>query len=179
MRKENDMMRLFVKGINEKEFASRWEAGKEKMYRFAYCYVKNEHDAMEILSEATYRAYISRDKLKEPDKFDSWMGQIIIRTAINYIKKQKKVVPIESYEQINMGGSIDEFEQMETRLDVFTALECITPEEKTYIILKYFEQKSFTEIAGIMDVPEATAKTKVYRSLEKIKQYWKKSEGQI
>lgn len=40
-------------GLIKEQFAEQWEASREKYYRLAYCYTKNEHDALEILSEAT------------------------------------------------------------------------------------------------------------------------------
>lgn len=171
-------MKLFDQGMSRQEFADRWEASKDKMYRFAYCYVKNEHDAFEILSEATCKAYTSLSQLREPDYFDTWMGQIIIRSALDFLKKQKRFVAEEEIEQepVKTDNQIDEFEQAEIRLDVYAALELILPEERSYIILKYFEDKSFLEIARIMGLPEATVKTKVYRSLKKMRKYWKDSE---
>lgn len=169
-------MRLLKKGISEREFTQRWESSREKMYRHAYCYVKNEQDALEILSEATCKAYCSMGQLREPEYFDSWMGQIIIRSAIDYLKKQKRMVPEESIDDEAAGSDLNLFEQAETRLDVYAALELVLPEERSYIILKYFEEKSFQEIGEMMGLPEATVKTKVYRSLKKMRNYWKDSE---
>lgn len=171
-------MRLFESGISEQAFAKKWETSKEKMYRLAFCYVKQEQDALDILSEATYKAYCSLDQLKEPKYFDSWMGKIIIRASLDYLKKQKPLsLDAEvDYEQADKDGSIDQFEQSEIRLDVYAALDFIHPEERTYIILKYFEDRSFLEISQMMDIPEATVKTKVYRSLKKMRNYWKNAE---
>lgn len=47
-----------IRHLTKEEFARRWEASREKYYRLAYCYTKNEPDALEILSEATYRAIV-------------------------------------------------------------------------------------------------------------------------
>lgn len=68
-------MRLLARkpGMTREQFAVRWEESREKFYRFAYCYVKNEHDAMEILSEATYRAFCAMGTLRDPAAFDTWM----------------------------------------------------------------------------------------------------------
>lgn len=148
------------------------------MYRLAFCYVKQEQDALDILSESTFKAYSSRQQLKEPEYFDSWMGKIVIRSSLDYLKK-RKVLSLEADvddEIADVDGGIDQFEQSEIRLDVYAAMDQIQPEERTYIILKYFEDKSFLEISQMMDVPESTVKTKVYRSLKKMKNYWENAE---
>ena len=50
--------------LTKKQFAQYMENGKAKFYRLAFCYVKNEHDALEIISEATYRGFIHLNKLE-------------------------------------------------------------------------------------------------------------------
>ena len=41
--------------MNKERFAQAVLAQKEKFYRIAYSYVKNEQDALDIVSEATYK----------------------------------------------------------------------------------------------------------------------------
>ena len=60
--------------------------------------------------------------------------------------------------------SIDE------RIDLYQALNTLHPEEKTLIILKYFEDRSFREIAETMKLPESTVKTRLYRTIGKLKE---------
>lgn len=81
--------------MTKQEFARRWEASREKIYRFAYCYVKNEHDAMEILSEANYRGFCALGTLREPACFDSWMCSILMRCAYSFLKQHNRFVPYE------------------------------------------------------------------------------------
>ena len=76
--------------LTKKQFAQYMENGKAKFYRLAFCYVKNEHDALEIISEATYRGFIHLNKLEKPEFFDTWMSRIIINCAYDLLKKQKK-----------------------------------------------------------------------------------------
>lgn len=168
-------MSLISKKMSNDEFAAKWEHSKTKLYRFAYCYVKNEHDAMEILSEATYKAYCSLNQLKHPHQFDTWMGRIIINTSMDFIKKQKRFTGAE-IEELEVGEPYP-YDQLEDKIDVYQALESLALKERAVVILKYFEEKSFKEIGELMDLPEATVKTKLYRSLEKMREYWEKEEA--
>lgn len=43
------------------------------------------------------------------------------------------------------------------------------PDERTLIILKYFEDRSFREIAETLKLPESTVKTRLYRIIGKLK----------
>lgn len=153
--------------LNQNQFARRMEESAGKFYRLAYCYVKNEHDALEIVSEATYRGFIHLDRLKEQEYFDTWMSRIIINCACDYLKKQGKYQysePDDSLSAPKEEISIDE------RLDLYQALESLNPAEKSLVILKYFEEKSFREIAEILSIPESTVKTRLYRALNRLKE---------
>ncbi|MTI96888.1 MAG: hypothetical protein FH749_15700 [Firmicutes bacterium] len=44
---------------DEEAFCKLIEARKESVYKIAYCYVKNQQDALDIVGEAVYKAYIS------------------------------------------------------------------------------------------------------------------------
>ena len=154
-------------GISKARFAQAFQSKKEKYYRIAYSYVKNEHDALDILSEATYRGFIHLNKLEKPEFFDTWMSRIIINCAYDLLKKQKKyefVVPDDTFTEQPEELSIDD------RLDLYQALNTLNPEEKTLIILKYFEDRSFREIAETMKLPESTVKTRLYRTIGKLKE---------
>ena len=142
------------------------EESKEKFYRLAYCYVKQEQDALDILSEATYRGFLHLEKLEKPEYFDTWMSRIIINCAYDLLKKQNK------YELSEPDDSLPaepEPLSIDDRLDLYQALDTLPPAEKSLIILKYFEDRSFREIASILNIPESTVKTRLYRVIGKLK----------
>ena len=154
-------------GLTKEQFAEQWEASREKYYRLAYCYTKNEHDALEILSEATYRGYCRRHQLRNPEYFDTWMCRIIIYEAYRFLKYQKRWV---SYEEYALPEDEALFRNTEDGMDVYRYLDGLSADDRTLLILKYFEERSFREIAGILSMPENTVKTRIYRLLKKIRE---------
>ena len=152
--------------MTAKQFARRMEESQAKFYRLAYCYVKNEHDALEILSEATYRGFIHLKRLEKPEFFDTWMSRIIINCACDLLKKQNRYdfqEPDDSLPAKEEDLSVDD------RLDLYQALDTLSPDEKSLIILKYFEDRSFREISSILNLPESTVKTRLYRIIGKLR----------
>ena len=57
----------------------------------------------------------------------------------------------------------------ESLLDLYRALDTLEPEERTYIVLRYFEAYNFREIAEMLGMPESTVKSRAYRALGKMK----------
>lgn len=150
---------------DEISFTTIIEEKKESLYRLAYSYVKNRHDALDIFQEAVYKAYISIHKLKKPETFNAWIKRIVVNTAIDYLRKTKKIVYIEKeYE-----ASSDEMSHAEEVMDLKKALDELDPKSKTIITLRFFEDLPLKEIAEILEMPLSTVKTNLYRSLDKLK----------
>ena len=65
---------------------------------------------------------------------------------------------------------VEETEQ-DQNLDLYHAIDMLEPDEKSYVILKYFEECTYKEMSDILKMPQSTIKSKIYRSLKKMKYY--------
>lgn len=134
----------------------------ESMYRLAYTYVHNENDAMDIVQDSVYKAIKNASKLKDHTYIKTWIWRIVINTALDFIRIQKKTVPLdESYEA--------PIEDHYKDFDALNALNTLASKEKSIIVLRYFEDKKLEEIAEILDMNLNTIKSMLYRSLKKLK----------
>ncbi len=75
---------------NDEAFEQLIASVRQKLYRTAYSYVRNEQDALDLYQETIYEAYLSMEKLKNPEKFSSWITRIIIFKSIDFIRKASK-----------------------------------------------------------------------------------------
>lgn len=138
----------------------------EKIYKVAYCYVKNEAMALDVVSEATYKAYRDIEKLKDIRYFDTWLVKIVINESINLLRKNKKIVHIED---CNREIMLNTHEDIEEKTDLYIALDKLKKDEKKILVLKYFADLTFSDISKAMKRPESSVKTSHYRALNKIK----------
>ena len=152
-----------MKRIEKHEYAELMVKSRQKFYRIAYSFVKNEQEALDIVSEAAYRGLVHIRDLRKPDYFITWMTRIVINTALEMIRKNSRQVVLEDY--MLEDDDVEKLEQ-EIRFDLYTALDALNAEDKSFIILKYFEGYSFRDISNIVGLPESTFKSKVYRCLE-------------
>ena len=135
-------------------------------YRLAYTYVKNQQDALDIVQEAICKALESQHKLKNPDGIKSWFYKIVVHTALDFLRKSNKIVLTEDEILEDIGGSSsDNYEDT----DLMSALDRLSDENKTIVVLRYFEVMKLQDIASIMNMPESTVKTKLYSSLKKLR----------
>jgi RNA polymerase sigma-70 factor, ECF subfamily len=75
---------------DQKAFMQLIDTEKEKLYRIAYTYVKNESDALDIVQDTIYKAFISINNIKDVSYFSTWITRILINTSLDFIKKKKK-----------------------------------------------------------------------------------------
>jgi RNA polymerase sigma-70 factor, ECF subfamily len=168
-----DQVKKAKKG-NTKVFQKLIEAEKEKLYRMAYLYVKNESDAIDIVYETIYKAYISIKKLKEPDYFSTWLVRILINTALDFKKKNKRIIPVEELERYGNDENTERL-HIEERMDLVDAIARLEEKYKTIIILRYYHDLSIKEIAKILNCPEGTVKTNLHRAIQELRTFIERS----
>ncbi|MDP5274210.1 sigma-70 family RNA polymerase sigma factor [Chengkuizengella axinellae] len=150
----------------EESFLSLIHENQEKLYRIAYSYVKNKDDALDIVQETVYKAYISYHKVKKIQYENTWLTRILINTSIDFIKKNNKVVSMDmEFIEKTSDFNNDNFHQT---VEVKEAIEKLNEKQKTVIILRFFEDMKLEEIAKILESPVSTIKSTLYRALNEM-----------
>ena len=151
-----------IKG-NDKAFLILMNQYKEQIYRTAFAYVKDEEIALDIVQEVSYKAYKSIENLKEPKYFNTWIMRIAINISTDFYNKKSKVVCMEQEELISKIDAT--YEDKDERIYLMESLDKLDNKYKKIIVLKYFDDLTFREIAEILDIPENTVKTHLYKGL--------------
>ena len=137
---------------------------KEKMYRMAYMYMRNEDDALEVFQECLYKALDSINTLKNNEFFSTWLIKILINTAIAALKRKQKMVPIDN--QILNQMVNNDYIQIEEHIDLLQAMDEIEEKYKTVLLLRFYQDYTVKQIATFLECPEGTVKTNIRRGLE-------------
>lgn len=136
-------------------------------YRLAYSYVHNEADACDIVQNGAYKAIRSSHTLKEPEFAKTWVYRIMLNEVFTHLK-QPQMVSYEYMQEIQ--GTVDEgTEDSYTDIDLQNALDMLPAQEKAIVTMKYFEDKKLEEIAVILNENVNTIKSKLYRSMKKLR----------
>lgn len=139
---------------------------KSQLYKTAYAYVKNKEEAMDIVSETVYKAYISIKKLKEPSLFNTWLTRILINTSLDSINKNSRLV---SFEENIKDHTLIIAADDENIIDIKVAVDRLQGKYKTVVILKYFQDLTLVEIAKTLQCPLGTVKTMLHKALGELR----------
>ncbi|QUG43276.1 sigma-70 family RNA polymerase sigma factor [Psychrobacillus sp. INOP01] len=135
-------------------------------YRLAFSYVKNKESALDIIQDSIMKALKSIDSLEQTGYLKTWFYRILINTSIDFIHKNKRIVVVED-EVLDFHLPSSEMEVPD--IDLYEAIDNLAPEQKTLIILRFFEDIKIEDIAKMLGVNQNTIKTRLYATLRKLR----------
>lgn len=157
---EIKLIKESIKG-NKESFGILIKNNKEYLYKMAFLYVKEEQDALEVIHETVYRAFLNIEKLKKAKFFNTWITRILINVSIDFLKKKgKSEILDESTPIIKEKSEVS----TEEKLDLYNAIDLLNDNYKTVIIMMYFNDMKIKDIAKVMEIPENTVKTYLRRA---------------
>jgi RNA polymerase sigma-70 factor, ECF subfamily len=162
--KEIKLIKKAIKG-NKKCLEELLVLHSDQLYRTAFLYVRNREDALDVVQEASYKAFLSINQLKNENLFLTWLIRILINCCYDLLKRNKRETPIENMiEQVSVMR-----EKRVESLDLLEAVNQLNENYKTVIILFYFQDLPINKVAKVMNIPENTVKTYLSRGKERLK----------
>ena len=142
---------------------------ENELYKIARTRLRNEEDIKEAVQETIIKSYSSLKKLRNSKFFRTWIIRILINECNNVYKKNKKN-NFEEYDEstVNIEGT-NELKTKIDDLDFFILVDNLNYSERIVLTLFYLEEFSTKEIAKILKEPEATIRTRLSRSRNKLK----------
>ncbi len=150
------------------------------VYYFALKTVKNETLAKDITQETFITIFQNIEGLNDPVAYPAWSRQITYRHCLQYIKKQDKEVLVEEDED---GNSIfdtvredrtefipdEALDKEDFKKTILEMVDGLPEEQRTAIILYYYDELSVKQIAEIQGVTEGTVKSRLNYGRKAIK----------
>ncbi|ELC8434303.1 sigma-70 family RNA polymerase sigma factor [Clostridium perfringens] len=157
---EIKLIKESMKG-NKESFGILIKNNKEYLYKMAFLYVKDEQDALEVIHETVYRAFLNIEKLKKAKFFNTWITKILINVSIDFLKKKEKNEMLDESTPIKKERCEISTEE---KLDLYNAIDLLNDNYKTVIIMMYFNDMKIKDISRVMETPENTVKTYLRRA---------------
>ncbi len=169
---KNDLRKLIVEAQtgNSKAFATVYSFYANDLYRFALWYTGKSADAEDAVQEAVLIAFKNIAKLRKPSSFKSWMFKIlsnVCKTKLINPADRLCTVPIHEIQETEADTSVEDFV---VSAELKVALDSLSPEEKQIVLLSVIGRYKSSEIAEIMEMKSGSVRSKLSRSLEKMRE---------
>lgn len=138
---------------------------RDNYYRLAYSYLKNEHDAMDAVSEMTLILYDNIMSLKDTSKFYSWSKTILVNLCKKELKARSKFVNMNDLGEFKTQVN----ESLEDKIDIENYLSRLSQKHQDVSRLRYFLDMDYSTISQVLKIPLGTVKSRVNTSIEKLR----------
>lgn len=148
--------------MNRKQFIALVEAHRDALRRFLVAMCSGNSDLADDIAQDTFmKAYIALDSFKDEKKFKAWIFKIAYNSFLNAFNRSKTYVAMEEIKDSEVANedTASPFKYEE----LYKALDCLSPSEKTSILLYYMEGYSTKEISQITEDSEASVRKQLSR----------------
>lgn len=156
----------------EREFLMAVESCQKPIYYFVRRMVNNHEDAHDICQNTFVIAWEKWEQFKGQSKISTWLHTIAYREALRTIERQIKTTSL-SQNPIKTSNDFP-FDGDEILIELNMAMNALPEKQKAVFILRYFEERTYQEIAAITGTSEGALKASYHHAAEKIKVVFQK-----
>jgi RNA polymerase sigma-70 factor (sigma-E family) len=146
------------------EFAA---ASRTRLRRTAYLMCGDWERASDIVQEAMIRVYVAWPRLERRGGLAAYARRTTINVAIDMSRRRSSTEvpgPVPDVQHgLDLAGVVSE------RQVLLTALARLPQRQRGCVVLRYFEDMSVTEVAGVLGCTEGTVKSQTSRALTSLR----------
>ena len=145
-------------------FAALSDAALRRIYGLAGYLLGNVAEAEDATQEAMAQAWRARRSLRDPGSFDAWLDRIVVNICRDRLRRRKLVQVVE-LEEGSAVEAPDPFRDFLARDGLAAALDTLTPDQRTVVILRFWRDLSLEQIAERLDWPLGTVKSRLHHAV--------------
>lgn len=150
------------------DFADWVLARGPALQRFAYLLTGSRADAQDLVQEALTRTYPRWAGEVRKDTAEAYVRRAIVNTSISRWRQDRRLLSVADVEPHT--GPVADATEGGADADLAWRL-CgeLPPQQRAAVVLRYYEDLPFAQIASILDIAEPTARSHVHRALASLR----------
>ncbi|GAA4468089.1 RNA polymerase sigma factor [Nibrella saemangeumensis] len=172
---DEELIRSYVVTQRNVYFEALYERYCDKVYRRCLQLTKDPVKAEDFTHDIFLRLIVRLGSFKEQAKFSTWLYSVTYNYCMDHLRshKQKEVYVEEGYENFPDYTDSDDAEVAEMEANrLHKALDHLTSEEQSLLLMKYQDDLSIRDIASMLRLTESAVKMRLKRSKEKLRKYY-------
>lgn len=162
---ERELIELVKKGSREayQAIVSRY---MKKAYYIALSYVHNHQDALDISQESFIKAFRKIKSFSTEKPFFPWFYKLMKNLCFDHLRRRSRVkeIPLEGITVLEK-----EREDREMKEVLWRGIAKLPFDQREIVILRYFQQLSYSEIAEMTEKPVGTIMSSLYYAKKRLK----------
>jgi RNA polymerase sigma-70 factor, ECF subfamily len=154
---------------------------QRKLARLLSRLIRNPTEIEDVSQETFIKAYRALPSFRGDSSFYTWLYRIGINTAKNHLVSQGRRVPTTTEFNAEEAEVFDDADQLrdnntpenelmskQIAVAVNKAMESLPDEMRTALTLREIDGMSYEDIAGIMNCPVGTVRSRIFRAREAV-----------
>ncbi|MEM7107800.1 MAG: sigma-70 family RNA polymerase sigma factor [Bacteroidota bacterium] len=146
--------------------------------RVCYRYLKNEHEATEVVNDSFLTVFKKIDTYDLSRPFEPWLRRILINNSINFIKKHSKHVLLETDDQEPLHSGYIENEGFHdlSYNELLSLIQELSPTYRTVFNLYVIDGYTHEEIAEQLSISVGSSKSNLSRARENLRERLRRND---
>lgn len=172
-REEQQIIRLLSDAATQRKgFELLVRSYSEQLYWTIRRFVLIHDDANDVLQNTLLKAWNGLDSFHGDAKISTWLSRIAINESLDFLRRRKQQTV--SMEDVSIGLLADDyFDGSEAEVLLQEAIATLPDVQRTVFLLRYFEEKKYSEISQMLDTSEGALKASYHIAVKKISDYFK------
>ncbi len=154
---------------NFEELVERHSA---EIFAYVWRMLRDAADAEDCLQEAFLRAFRSYSRVRVGTNYRAWLYKIATNTARSQWKRRARseayTTELDPDRQADEMSAADQVEQKTLLAAVTRAVEELPAQQRAALIMRKYQELSYTDIATALECTEAAARANVYQAVKKL-----------
>jgi RNA polymerase sigma-70 factor, ECF subfamily len=154
----------------DSDFEARLADCPKLAYRVALSVLRNATEAEDVAQEAMLKAYRNFSRLRDRERFRSWLVRTAWRMALDRVRatkrreRRERIAAEDScYERVDDVGASHEVGRQ-----VAIALEALPEKLRIVLVLSAIEGYDIAEVAKLLGLPEGTVKSRLFHARKRM-----------
>ena len=161
--------------MQKEDFRNNVFVHRNKMYRFALSYLKNDEEAQDVVQEVLMKLWETRRELNQIENIEAWCMTLTRNKSLDALKRagKKRNETLEVKHEANHLTNRDPLSIVEEKQSVSMVKKLadeLPEKQKSAFILREIQGYSYLEISEIMEVPMNQVKVNIHRARKSIKE---------
>lgn len=157
--------------------AEEWVAQEAPaLLRFAHLVTGDADAAQDAVQDALANAFARWDRIAAADDPGAYVRRMIVNAHVSGWRRfGRRVTPVAEVR----GGSAADLSEAVVRDDaVWRVCRALPPKQRAAVVLRYYEDLEFAEIARILECTEVTVRSQLHRALAALRAELTRQEGE-
>ena len=144
-----------------------WVAARgPALLRLAYVLTGNAADADDVVQDALSRALPRWDRISRVEDVDAYVRRMVINAHTSWWRKfRRRESPVADVRPDEVVSGPGDAMAVDERARLWAACRALPVDQRTAVVLRYYEQLEYDEIAALTGVREGTVRSRVSRGI--------------